>query len=169
MKLSEEDFIGMDEPNYSGWVLKLSENMEEAKSNFEQIIQDNYQAPLYDEFFDAVNMTDAIDIVKEWSEKAKKWDKRDSDRTNLLTESNTKYRLEIKGEKLLSEKRRTDGIEMLLEIKQLKEEVELAKGTPNSTLLENINLNEKLEKIKNASRKWQLAELDEILSPQEKK
>ena len=31
--------------------------------------------------------------------------------------------------------------------KRLKEKLEIAKGTPNKTLLENMNLTEKLEKI----------------------
>ena len=53
----------------------------------------------------------------------------------------------LRGERLLSEKRRTDGIEMLLEIKQLKEELKHYKEPfemrPTYQILE-----QKLEKIK---------------------
>ena len=38
--LKDEDMIGMDEPQYSGWVMKLSENMAEAEIKFKQILED---------------------------------------------------------------------------------------------------------------------------------
>lgn len=38
--LTDKDMIGMDEPQYSGWVLKLSENMAEAEIKFKQILDD---------------------------------------------------------------------------------------------------------------------------------
>ena len=69
-------------------------------------------------------------LIQEWKKKAEKWDKRDSDRTNLLTESNTKYRQENK---------------------QLKEEhkkaLQLANEDMQGVWRQYDNLKQKLEKI----------------------
>lgn len=160
MKLTEEDFTN---GVYSDGEFRHNLRKGITKDEIKQILDDQYNAPLYDEFFDAVDMSDAIEIVNKWKEKAEKWDRliQKVGNTDLLA-------LETKEGKACLE----DYLEKIQENKQLKWKL---KGFENlgsflyAKESEYLNLKQKLEEIKNASRKWQLAELDEILSPQEKK
>ena len=86
--------------------------------------------------------------VKLYKEKAEKWEKLQ----NIFYEKNIR----------LTDRWLHDTVENWARIEQkiiqLKKELEIAKGTPNKTLLENMNLKQKLEKVKELAKVFQREE-----------
>lgn len=127
MKLTEKDVI--IEQHMNGFYLNFSDK--KFNKSKENIIKIRQQILENQRIVHEIEYRNEI-VVKardyhELRDKAEKWDKRDSDRTNLLTESNTKYRQEIK---------------------QLKENQEQLLSDKKYTWNEYDNLKQKLEKVK---------------------
>ncbi len=125
MKIIKEDYKGWDDEYNPQIGIRCSKS--NARKLFNQILENQYQAPLYDEFFDAVNMSDAIEIVKEWEDKAEKYDRYGDDANLYFEEKNHKLETENK---------------------QLKESITNKEKLIGDLLHDKSVLKKKLEKIK---------------------